>query len=160
MNRVLGDKNPFTSLVVRRNTTDKNYKIDWILDTSVIDFKCSEFLVRRSPDTYNNIKIVARDIKPLQSKTEYSILDENAIVTSRERTFYYQVILRNKSKAYYSGWTAPSGRHPLRFGLLEEGLIIDVPMFNDAELENCFLLDLGSILNVVEEQRTRLQVDE
>ena len=154
----LGEENPFTSVVAEPKHSDGSCFISWILDISKIDFKCSDFLIRRSPDAHTNVKVVSKSIKPIKNVNEYSFLDEEAYKGSRGRTWHYQIILRNKGKAYHSGWVAARGRDPLRFAKTEEGLGLDIAMTNDTDL--CQALNIGDDLNVTEDQRTRLQEDD
>jgi hypothetical protein len=154
----LGEENPYTNVVAEPNHGDGSCLITWVLDVSKVDFSCSDFLIRRSPDAHTNIKFVTPPLLLSKGRNEYSFLDEDAYKGSRGRTWHYQILLRNKGKAYYSGWVAARGRDPLKYAKKEEGLGLDIAITNDTDAV-CFPLNLEEELNTVEDQRTRFQED-
>ena len=153
----LGEENPFTSVVAEPDHASGACLVTWILDIAGLDFSCSDFLIRRSPDGHTNTKYVTSPLLAVPGLNEYSFLDEDAYKGSRGRTWHYQVLLRSRGKAYYSGWVAARGRDPLQFAKKEEGLETDLAITNDADV--CYPLNLGEDLSITSAQRTRFQED-
>jgi hypothetical protein len=159
----LKDNNPFNEVLVIPSHGDASVEIKWSLDTSTIDPSCSDFLVRRSPDGYTNIKILHKPIQIITKENNYKFVDEDAYKGTRGRTWHYQVILREAGVAFYSGWVAARGRDPLLFAKEEQA---DDPILkvkfttNDVDLdtEECVLPDLDPE-NYSEDVRTRNQQD-
>ena len=153
----LGEENPFTSVIAEPDHAAAACLITWILDISDIDVSCSDFMIRRSPDSHTNIKYITSPISLVAGLGEYSFLDEDAYKGSRGRTWHYQILLRSKGKAFYSGWVTARGRDPLRFAKKEEGLGLDIAITNDEDV--CYPLDVDGEINITSDQRTRLQED-
>ena len=159
----LEDNNPFNEVLVKPDHGTSSVNISWTLDTSSIDISCSDFLVRRSPDGYTNIKVLQRPVKLVNRQNQYSFLDEDAYKGTRGRTWHYQVILREAGVAFYSGWVAARGRDPLLFAKEEEAkdpIVIIEQHSNDVdtEEEDCILPDLDPNA-YSEDVRTRNQQD-
>tara|TARA_B100002019_G_C21268925_1_gene601019 strand:+ start:1760 stop:2872 length:1113 start_codon:yes stop_codon:yes gene_type:complete len=159
----LEDNNPFNEVLVKPQHGTSSVTITWSLDVSAIDPSCSDFLVRRSPDGYTNIKILHKPVKIVKQQDNYSFLDEDAYKGTRGRTWHYQVILREAGVAFYSGWVAARGRDPLLFAKEEEAkdpVFIKEYKSNDVDVveEECLLPDLDPTA-YSEDVRTRNQQD-
>lgn len=159
----LKDNNPFNEVLVKPNHGSSSVTISWHLDTSSIDPKCSDFLVRRSPDGYTNIKILDKPVSLFKKKDDYSFIDNDAYKGTRGRTWHYQVILRESGVAFYSGWVAARGRDPLLFAR-EEDAVDPVQKLSltsndvDVDEESCVLPDLDPTA-YSDDVRTRNQQD-
>lgn len=157
----LKDNNPFNEVVVTPVHGDSSVTVKWSIDTLRIDSACSDFLIRRSPDGYTNVKVLGDPVEIDNKVSTYEFLDIEAYKGTRGRTWHYQVILREAGKAYYSGWVAARGRDPLLFGKEEEAEDpqIEIIVTNDGdEIGDCILPDLDAE-NYSEDVRTRNQQD-
>ena len=152
----LGEENPFTKVIAEPGHATGSCLVTWTLDISAVDVTCSDFLVRRSPDGHTNIKVVSGVIVTKSGVNDYSFSDEEAYKGSRGRVWHYQIILRNKGKAFYSGWVAARGRDPLLFAKTEESTA-ELPTTND--IDACNIVTLDEPGSIVTHQRTRHQED-
>jgi len=159
----LKDNNPFNEVLVEPEHSSSSVTISWTIDASKIDESCSDFLVRRSPDGYSNIKILDKPISTSNLSDSYNFIDEDAYKGTRGRTWHYQVILREAGVAFYSGWVAARGRDPLLLAKEESAkdpIVQEIIISNDLDDkdESCVLPDLDPTA-YSEDVRTRNQQD-
>ena len=158
--------NPFTKVVAIPDHGEHSCRVEWIVnqDSDAIDITCADFLIRRSPDQgYTNIKLVSGSISAAKEGTfawvdntrQYFFIDEDTYKGNRESTWYYQVILRQKGKAYYSAWVSAKGKNPLGHSAKVEDPNAD------KDSEDCDLINLNSPGLVIDDDNaTRNQQDE